>query len=123
MCRPDLHRRADHVQQHGKAGVLIPGDNEWTDCHRTNNGGWDNLERLDHVRKVMFLTAASLGKTTMAAERQGKPGEKFVENVRASSKGGATFVGLNVPGSNNNKVNDEKSCTKKSARTCCPVRR
>ena len=99
-----------------KPVFYVPGDNEWTDCHRTNNGGWDNLERLDHVRKVMFPTADSLGKTTMAAERQGKPGEKFVENVRISM-GGATFVGLNVPGSNNNKVNDEKSCTKKSERT------
>ena len=27
------------------------------------------------------------------------------------------FVGLNVPGSNNNKVNDDEACTKKSART------
>ena len=27
------------------------------------------------------------------------------------------FIGLNVPGSNNNKVNDDDACTKKSART------
>ena len=37
-----------------KPVIYVPGDNEWTDCHRTNNGGWDALERLDHVRKVMF---------------------------------------------------------------------
>jgi hypothetical protein len=30
---------------------------------------------------------------------------------------GVMFVGLNVPGSNNNKVMDDKDCTSKSART------
>ena len=33
-----------------KPVIYVPGDNEWTDCHRTNNGGYDNLERLDHIR-------------------------------------------------------------------------
>lgn len=94
----------------------IPGDNEWTDCHRTNNGGYDNLERLTHVRKTMFPGLESLGQTRMPVERQGKLGEKFVENIRFSH-GGIVFVGLNIPGSNNNKVLDEKDCTGKSART------
>src|SRR5262249_8319242 len=49
-------------------------------------------------------------------EHQGKPGEKFVENVRFVHNG-VMFVGLNVPGSNNNRVLDEKDCTTKSART------
>src|SRR5262245_39572619 len=26
--------------------VYIPGDNEWTDCHRASNGGYDPEERL-----------------------------------------------------------------------------
>ncbi len=93
--------------------IYVPGDNEWTDCHRTNNGGYDNLERLAHVRKVMFPSATgTLGKTQMKVARQ----DGYIENVRFS-KGGAMFVGLNVPGSNNNKVSDDESCTKKSART------
>lgn len=96
--------------------IYVPGDNEWTDCHRTNNGGYDNLERLDHIRKTMFATADTFGMTKMAVEHQGAVGEKFAENTRYE-KAGAVFVGLNVPGSNNNKVNDEKDCTKKSART------
>jgi hypothetical protein len=96
--------------------VYLPGDNEWTDCHRINNGGYDNLERLDHVRKVMAATPESFGATKMPLERQGKPGEKFSENIRFS-KDGVTFVGLNVPGSNNNKVNGDEDCSKKSART------
>src|SRR3712207_208337 len=31
--------------------VYTPGDNEWTDCHRTNNGGYNPLERLDTIRE------------------------------------------------------------------------
>lgn len=99
-----------------KPVIYVPGDNEWTDCHRTNNGGWDNLERLDHLRKVMFSGTESFGAEKMALEHQGLPGEKFAENTRVEMNG-AMFVGLNVPGSNNNKVNDDKACTKKSART------
>ena len=26
--------------------VYTPGDNEWTDCHRANNGSYDPVERL-----------------------------------------------------------------------------
>ena len=96
--------------------IYVPGDNEWTDCHRTNNGGYDNLERLEHMRQVMFAGPKSFGAKKMPLEHQGKPGEKFVENIRFTH-GGIVFVGLNIPGSNNNKVNDEKSCTNKSART------
>lgn len=99
-----------------KPAVYVPGDNEWTDCHRTNNGSYDNLERLKHLREVMFPTAdGTLGKTSMTVERQGKPGEAYVENVRFLH-GGVMFVGLNVPGSNNNYVVDEKSCKHKSER-------
>lgn len=34
--------------------VDTPGDNEWTDCHRTNNGSYDPLERLGEVRSTFF---------------------------------------------------------------------
>ncbi|MCX8503671.1 MAG: hypothetical protein EBU34_03680 [Alphaproteobacteria bacterium] len=96
--------------------VYIPGDNEWTDCHRTNNGGYDQLERLAFIRKTMFATPNSFGQKTIALEHQGKMGEKFVENTRFT-KDGVIFVGINMPGSNNNKVLDDKECTNKSART------
>lgn len=98
-----------------KPVVYIPGDNEWTDCHRLNNGGYDNLERLAQLRKVMYATPGSLGQTRIPLDHQAKPGEKFVENTRFV-RGGVVFVGLNVPGSNNNKVLDDKDCTAKSAR-------
>ncbi len=99
-----------------KPVVYVPGDNEWTDCHRKNNGGMNSLERLDHIRKTMFSAPETFGMEKMTVEHQGKPGEKFTENTRFS-KGGAMFVTLNIPGSNNNKVNGDEECTKKSART------
>ena len=99
-----------------KPVVYVPGDNEWTDCHRSNNGGYDGLERLAHLRRVMFPNTASLGQTTLPLAHQGKLGEKFVENIRFSY-GPVVFVGLNVPGSNNNVILNAKECSNKSART------
>lgn len=34
--------------------VYTPGDNEWTDCHRPDNGSYNPHERLAAVRKVSF---------------------------------------------------------------------
>ena len=116
-CTDDVYTDALAMFGQIKKPVLyIPGDNEWTDCHRTNNGGYDNLERLAHVRKTMFPTMDTLGQTRLPVDRQGKAGEKFVENARFIFNG-IVFVGLNVPGSNNNKVLDDKDCTNKSAQT------
>jgi hypothetical protein len=99
-----------------KPMVYIPGDNEWTDCHRLNNGGYHSTERLEYLRKVMFPTVDTFGKTKMPVIHQAKPGQKFVENVRFTHND-VVFVALNIPGSNNNKVMDDKDCTNKSART------
>ena len=99
-----------------KPVVYIPGDNEWTDCHRLNNGGYDPLERLTQLRRMMYPTINSLGQRTMALTHQGLPGEAYVENTRFSH-GGVVFVGLNMPGSNNNLVLNDKDCIHKSART------
>jgi hypothetical protein len=110
---------ADALKMFGemkKPVVYVPGDNEWTDCHRLNNGGMDTLERLAHIRKVMFPTMESLGQRSIPLEHQGKLGAKFVENTRFNH-GGITFVGINMPGSNNNMVMSAKECSHKSART------
>ena len=116
-CTDDVYSTTiDMFNSLKKPVVYVVGDNEWTDCHRVNNGGYDNLERLDHIRKTMFATPETFGAEKMTVEHQGAPGEKFAENTRFS-KAGAMFVGLNVPGSNNNKVTDDAACTKKSART------
>ncbi len=115
-CSDDVY--TDALKMFGsmdKPVVYIPGDNEWTDCHRLNNGGHDAIERLGHLRRVMFPTTNSFGQTTMALEHQGRPGEKFVENIRFEH-GGIVFAGFNVPGSNNNLVLNSKDCGNKSAR-------
>jgi hypothetical protein len=70
--------------------VLLPGDNEWTDCHRS---GFEPLERLAKWRALFCFRQPEIG-----LERQG--GE-YCENVRWQA-GDLLFVGLNIPGSNNN---------------------
>ena len=69
-----------------KPVVYVPGDNEWTDCHRLNNGGYDGLERLAHLRRTLFASPDSLGQSRIALEHQGRPGEKFVENTRFTDR-------------------------------------
>jgi hypothetical protein len=116
-CTDDVYPAAAAIFNQLEAPtVYVPGDNEWTDCHRRNNGGYRNLERLDHLRKTLFATTGSFGARTMALDHQGKPGEPYSENTRWAM-GEAVFVGLNVPGGNNNKVNSELACTDASVRT------
>ncbi|OWY09546.1 hypothetical protein B6V74_05865 [Thioclava sp. F42-5] len=92
------------------------GDNEWVDCHRTNNGSYDPVERLSYLRKTFFAAAKSQGQNPIDVERQGTPGEAYSENSRFE-RDNVMFVALNVPGSNNNLVVTDKQCTKKSDRT------
>ena len=83
--------------------VYVPGDNEWTDCHRNSNGGYDPLERLGKLREWFFPDELALGQRPLKLERQsGDPAyARYRENVRWEA-GGALFVGLNLPGSDNN---------------------
>ncbi len=78
--------------------VYTPGDNEWTDCHRPNNGGYDPLERLDAVRQVFFPhPGCTLGRHAVKSMRRPSG---FVENV-SYSRAGVGFAALHVVGSNN----------------------
>lgn len=83
--------------------VLLPGDNEWTDCHRASAGGYDPLERLAALRRLFHAGEQSLGARTMALERQSRDPRfaEYRENVRWVSAN-IVFVAINVPGSNNN---------------------
>ena len=78
--------------------IYTPGDNEWVDCHRVNNGAYNPLERLDTLREMFFNTP---GKTlggnmpVKSAAEQGLP-----ENV-TFSKDRVAFSVINVQGSNN----------------------
>jgi hypothetical protein len=77
--------------------VYTPGDNEWVDCHRTNNGSYDPLERLDALRSVFF---SNPGKTLGANMPVSVPDPALPENVTFGVQRVAFSV-LNVQGSNN----------------------
>jgi hypothetical protein len=91
------------------------GDNEWTDCHRANNGAYDPLERLDYLRATFFSKNTSQGKHPIRVKRQGRPGQAYSENSRFV-KNRVEFVALHIPGSNNNLVASESQCIKKTGR-------
>ena len=89
-----------------KPFLYTPGDNEWTDCHRANNGAYDPLERLGVLRTMFFPVAGlSLGQSKRQVLSQSSiPGfETFVEN-QFWVEGGAAFAMLHVVGSNNSLV-------------------
>ena len=69
--------------------VLLPGDNDWTDCHRS---GMDPLERLAKWRQLFCGSAL-----TLEVQRGA-----YCEHVRWQVDG-VLFVALNVQGSNNNR--------------------
>lgn len=72
---------------------LLPGDNDWTDCHRS---GFDPLERLAKWRSLFCLPEKSL--PPLRVERQAGP---YCEHVRWTFER-TLFVALNVQGTNNN---------------------
>jgi hypothetical protein len=81
------------------------GDNEWTDCHRINNGNYLPTERLALIRQ-RFFNATSTGGTTILGK--GSPLQTlgfgvapYIENQYFVSNG-IMFGLLHVPGSNNN---------------------
>lgn len=83
--------------------VYTPGDNEWTDCHRINNGQYQPLERLARLRQIFFaVPGMTLGGVPMRVESQGLlPGyEEFPENVRWTHNG-VVFATLHIVGSHN----------------------
>jgi hypothetical protein len=86
-----------------RALIYTPGDNEWTDCHRLNNGRYDPLERLEKIRQLFFASNESLGKQRLPLQTQSsqKSFTPFVEN-RRWSQGNVRFATLHLVGSNNN---------------------
>ena len=83
--------------------ILAYGDNEWTDCHRKNNGSYDPVERLAKLREIFSKGTQSLGKRTLTLTRQSENPQfaKYRENVRWTYNG-MLFLAINMPGSNNN---------------------
>jgi hypothetical protein len=79
--------------------VYTVGDNEWTDCHRANNGAYNPLERLAKVRQIFFpVPGRTLGQRTATVRSQADLG--IPENARWH-RAGVTFAALHIVGSNN----------------------
>jgi Calcineurin-like phosphoesterase len=79
--------------------VYTPGDNEWTDCHRPEAGGYDPLERLGAVRSTFFdQPGRTLGQHAVRVKAQGAQG--YPENVRYRRER-VSFGAMHVVGSNN----------------------
>lgn len=83
--------------------ILTPGDNEWTDCHRENNGSYDSLERLEYLRRIFYPDNQSLGrrKITLSQQSEDRRYSKYVENSMWS-QGNILFATVHIVGSNNN---------------------
>ena len=99
-----------------KPAIFTPGDNDWTDCDRTTNGGLNELAQLQYERGFFFNTDRSLGEHTMKLEVQSTPDclgttsqtgqptfpTPCVENRRWTFKT-VTYATVNVQGSCNNR--------------------
>jgi hypothetical protein len=104
--------------------VYTPGDNEWTDCHKTKEGGnltdpttgapvdyanGDPVANLALVRSIFFRKAGrTLGGGSMTVLSQAQVHDRahpsdaqYVENVMWQRKG-FLFVTVNIPGGSNN---------------------
>jgi hypothetical protein len=82
------------------AVMYTPGDNEWTDVHRTKH---DPLEWLGKIRRVFFAEERSLGRRPLplVTQRRDPQFAQFVENARWT-RDRVVFATVHVVGSNNN---------------------
>jgi hypothetical protein len=109
LCDDNLYLQSQAFFNQLRAPAMFtPGDNDWTDCLRPSNGGFNSRERLDRERQIFFSTPYSMGQRQMRQQVQtealclGVNGlVPCVENQRWTV-GGVTYVTLNVPGSCNN---------------------
>ena len=96
-------------QQFNAPLVYTPGDNEWTDCHKTKQKvSGAPLKELASVRSLFFAKPGhTLGRSDKSVRSQAKnfdpafPADaQFVENVMWNTAR-VVFVTVNLPGSNN----------------------
>jgi hypothetical protein len=108
--KPDVYKYAlGYFQQLRAPLVAVPGDNEWTDCDRAKiTPHFDANDRLAYLRTLLYPSDRSLGKRTIRLTRQSAA---YPENVRWTA-GPVTYVGVNVPGSDNNWVDPARDGTK-----------
>lgn len=99
----EFKRQLGHFALFEAAVVYTPGDNEWADCHRPNNGSFDPLERLQAVRQLFFTPGRSLGQRPLRVHNQSMlmPAHAaYVENQRWMH-GQVMFATVHVVGGGN----------------------
>jgi hypothetical protein len=117
------------------AAMFTPGDNDWTDCDRTSNGGFDSLGRLELERQLFFSTPYSLGTEPIKQEVQTETNPAYkclgglntdshptdcVENRRWTVKG-VTYATVNVQGSCNNLCDTAPNPAEEAARNAADI--
>ncbi len=107
--------------------MFTPGDNDWTDCDRPANGGFNSLERLDYERKLYFSTPLSFGRHQLVQEVQRDPTclgvggpTACVENRRWTVKD-VVYATINVQGSCNNLCDTAPNSTEYAARNAADI--
>jgi hypothetical protein len=116
-CSDAMYEQAlNFLNAFERPAFFTPGDNDWTDCDRTINGPYDELERLQHERSLFFSNDTSFGKKKLKTEVQtaatclgttsstGQPtfATACVENRRWTFHD-VVFATLNVQGTCNNR--------------------
>ncbi|OZA36287.1 MAG: hypothetical protein B7X87_14300 [Hydrogenophilales bacterium 17-64-34] len=103
-CDDDLlQKRYNQFQTLKDAVIVTPGDNDWTDCHRANNGGYVPTERLAKFREIYYpVPGLSGGQHRMPVRTQARMAgfDDYVENMMWSFNG-AMMATVHVVGSNN----------------------
>jgi hypothetical protein len=129
LCDDALYFRSlDFFNSLNAPAMFTPGDNDWTDCDRPSNGGFNSLERLDRERQIFFSTPFSLGMRPLrqqvqtaalclSADRTAVP---CVEN-RRWIVGRVVYVTLNVQGSCNNLCDTSPDPAEYAARNAADI--
>ncbi len=128
LCDDNLYYHAlsffDALQS---PAMFTPGDNDWVDCDRASNGGYNSRERLDRERAIFFSTPFSLGQRKLRQEVQTEPlclglngAVPCVEN-RRWTVGRVTYATLNVQGSCNNLCDTAPDAAEWAARNAANI--
>ena len=104
LCSDDMFAQVySQFMAFEKPLIYTPGDNEWTDCHRKNNGPFDPIERLNKIRSLFFSSNQSLGRQPLPLEAQSAQAAYriYSENRRWTIEN-VSFATIHMVGSNNN---------------------
>ncbi|OUT77717.1 MAG: hypothetical protein CBB82_06090 [Betaproteobacteria bacterium TMED22] len=105
LCSDEFYMRQKELFSIFTAPFLYtPGDNEWTDCHRTNNGSYAPLDRLKKLREVVFDESYFQQNARLGVQSQGILMSEFSEYIENQMWifSETLFLLVHVVGSNNN---------------------